>query len=382
MKYVYLFNEYKGNDIYNKLGEKGTYLSEITSLGLPVANGFIITTDACNQYYKDNKKINRDILEQINEYINQLEQSTGKMFGDIDNPLLISVKCSPKNEIPNIMNTILNVGLTEQIVENLSKNTNEFVWIWECYLNFIKDYAKNIMNIDLEHYEHVKNILNNSTLQLTTKELRLLSNELKEEYKLKTQTEFPDNSLEQLYSIINVAFKSWNNQKANIYRTDLDIPFMDGMAICIQTMVFGNINKNCKISTIFTRDPITGQQFFIDKYSKHSLEFSINTYHDFTIEHSTLSNEFPKIYNQLKNLSKLLEFYYKDMLKIDFVIENNKLFITQVCKGKRTVSAALKIAEDFADEEKTNELNKQNNILMKVKKTDKKIKAAARFANK
>lgn len=369
MKYVYLFNEYKESDIVSKLGKKGTYLSETTNLDLPVPSGFVITTDACNQYYNDNQKINNEILEQINEYIIKLEQSTGKIFGNINNPLLIAIKCSSKNEIPNLMDTILNVGLTEEIVENLSNNTNGFLWIWECYFNFIKDYSKNIMGVDLECFEHIQNILKNN-LDLSKEELKNFSNKLKEEYLLKTQTEFPDNSLQQLYSVINTAFKSWNNERANIYRTDVNIPFTDGLAICIQSMVFGNSNIKCGTGTIFTRDPITGDKILTGNFSKQSLNTSVklsiysNYYVDYNFDNSAFAIEFSKEYDYLKDICVLLEKHYKDMLKVNFVVDNNNLFITQVCKGKRTAQAALKIACDFTDE--------QNNILTKVKTFDKK----------
>lgn len=371
MKYVYLFNEYKESDIVNKLGKKGTYLSEITNLDLPVPSGFVITTDACNQYYKDDQKISNEILEQLNEYIIKLEQLTGKTFGSIDNPLLIAIKCSSKNETPNLMNTILNVGLTEEIVENLSNNTKDYFWIWECYLNFIKDYSKNIMGVDLECFEYVNTILKNKS-ELTKEELRILSNKLKEEYKLITKTEFTDNSLKQLHSIIDFAFKSWNNQRANIYREDTNIPFTDGLAICIQSMIFGNKNKRCGTGTIYTRDPITGDKVFIGNFSKQSLNTYVNINMNYEFLNSKFDIEFQKEYEQLKDICVLLENHYKDMLKINFVVDNNKLLITQVCKGKKTAIAALKITCDLIDEQKTNNLAEQNNILTKVKSFDKK----------
>jgi len=346
-----MFNEYKENDISNKLGKKGTYLSETISLGLPVPNGFIITTDACNQYYKDDKKINDEILEQINDYISKLEQSTKKTFGSIDNPLIIAIKCSSKNEIPNLMKTISNIGLTEEIVESLSSDTNNFLWIWECYFNFIKDYSKNIMGVYLECFEYIQNILKNK-LDLSIEELKNLSSKLKEEYRLKNKTEFPDNSLKQLYTIIDFAFKSWSNQRAIIYRTDTDISFSEGLSICIQPMVFGNLNKKSGTGTIFTRDPITGDKNFIGNFSKKSLDTSVNMYIDCNFDNSTFASEFAKEYECLKNICELLEDHYKDMLKVNFFIENNKLFITQVCRGKRTAQAALKIVCDFTDEER------------------------------
>lgn len=273
------------------------------------------------------------------------------------------------------MDTILNVGLTEEIVENLSNNTNDFLWIWECYFKFIKDYSKNIMGVDLECFEYIQNIQKNK-LDLSKEELKNLSNKLKEEYRLKTQAEFPDNSFKQLYSIIDFAFKSWNNQKASIYRTDADIPFADGLAICIQSMVFGNNNKKCGTGIIFTRDPIAGDKKFIGNFSKQALYTTVdlNTYYyiDSNFDSSEFAIEFLKEYDYLKEICLLLENHYKDMLKVNFVVDNNKVFIIQVCKGKRTTKAALKIACDFIDEQETNNLTEQNNLLIKGKTFDKK----------
>lgn len=351
MKCVYLFDEYKEKDIWDKFGRKGTYLSEITNLGLNVPNGFVITTDACNEYYENNRKINQEITKQINEYIHKLEQLTRKEFGNNENPLLISVMCSSKNEIPNTMDTILNVGLTEEIVENLSKDTNDFIWIWKCYFDFIKDYAKNIMGVDLETYEYIKNILNDEKTALTIEELRILLAKLKKEYQLKTKIEFPDNSGEQLDSIINACFKSWSSERANIYRRDMDIPFNEGLAVCIQSMIFGNINKNCKIGTIYTRDPFTGKKLFTDENTENTSYDFVYQFDKNLDEKTLLSELFPDIYIELKNISILLEKYYRDMIKINYVIQNNKLFITSVCKGKRSAEAALNIACDFAEED-------------------------------
>lgn len=367
MKYVYFYNEYNENDIINKFGKKGTYLSEITNLGLNVPKGFVITTDGCNEFYENNKQINNDMITQINEYISKLENITGKKFGDKNNPLLLSIKCSPKNEVPSIMNKIINIGLTEEIVENLSKNTNEFIWIWEYYFNFINDYAKNVTNIDLESYEDIKNFISDKNNELTIEELRIFLSKIKKEYQLKTKREFQDNPKEQLYSIINKAFMSWNNERANIYRRDADIPFKEGIAICIQSMFFENINKNYKIETIYTRDPQSGEQLFKKENSSQSEEYSM--YPDDEILNETLlAEQFPEIYSELKNISILLEKHYKDMLKIDFVIENGKLFIIEVCKGKRSARAALKIACDFSEKKNdNNDLTEQNNTLTKIK---------------
>lgn len=365
MKNLYLFNEVKEKSLQKLCGKRVTYISDAINLGLPVMNGFVITNNCCNQFYIEDEKLNKEILEQINDYINKLEQITEKKFGDVYNPLIISVKSSSKIDIPDIFDSILNVGLTSEIVEKLSKNQEEYMWIWECYLNFIKDYSKIVDGVELECYDYIKEIFKNNDLKLTIEELKNLSNKLKNEYKLKTKKDFPDDSKEQLFSIITAAFKSLNNKKANIYRKDLNISFEDGMSLCIQPMVFGNINKSCGVGTIFTRNPITGevrdeftnQKYFVGKFVTKSIEIDINTNETFFGEYEYLINKdsefailFPEIYNQLLNISKTLERHYKDMLKIDFVVENNNLFITDVSKGKRTVQANMKIQSDIFNE--------------------------------
>lgn len=367
MKYVYSFDELKDKNASDLLGVRGNYISKMTDLRLPIKNGFVITTDACNQFYEENRKINYENSEQINEYVSKLEELTDKKFGDIDKPLLLSIKCSPKIYVPNTMFSVSNVGLTSAIVEKLSKTTDEFRWIWECYIDFIKDYSKFVMGIDLETYEYIIGILHNKP-NISIEELRELCNKLKKEYKLKTETEFPDNHQEQLELVLESAFKCWDNKSANIYRRDMDIPFKNGMAILVQQTALGNINKTSGIGTIYTRDPITGEtkdkytnkKYFVGNFSKQSTQLTLNENKNFIDEDSNFAIEFEGIYNQLMNISKTLEKYYKDMLKIDFVIENNQLFITEVCKGKRSVQASLKIACDIFDEYT---LNKKNNKL-------------------
>lgn len=376
MKLVYLFNEYKEKNICDKFGKNGTFLSESFDLGLNIPNGFVITTDACNEYYEDNQKINEETEKQINEYILKLEQLTGKYFGDKNNPLLLTLKCSLKNEVPGIMNSISNVGLTDDVVKNLSKGTNNFIWVWECYFNFIHDYAKCVMNVDLETYEYIKCVLNDKKATLSIEELEVLLSKLKREYKVKVKIDFPSNLEEQLYSIINACFKSWDNERANIYRRDMDIPFNEGIAVCVQSMVIGNKNKNSGIGTIFTRDPITGEtkdlftgeKYFVGKFSKQSIENNYDVNMDFINGESILAVEFPGIYKEIKAIAKILEKNYQDMFEIDFVIEDNKLFITNICKGKRTSKADLKIKFDIINEEI---LNKKDESL-----EDKEIKVS------
>lgn len=366
MKYVYLFNEPKEKKVADKFGTNGTYLSNMSNLGLDVPNGFVITTDVCNEYYENNKEINQDIREQINEYIHKLEQLTKRSFGGDYNPLLLSVRCSLKNEVPGIMNSISNVGLTDDVVQNLSKGTNNFIWVWECYFNFIHDYAKCVMNVDLETYEYIKCVLNDKKATLSIEELEVLLSKLKREYKVKVKIDFPSNLEEQLYSIINACFKSWDNERANIYRRDMDIPFNEGIAVCVQSMIIGNKNKNSGIGTIFTRDPITGEtkdlftgeKYFVGKFSKQSIENNYDVNIDFINGESILAVEFPGIYKEIKAIAKILEKKYQDMFEIDFVIEDNKLFITNICKGKRTSKADLKIKFDIINEEILNKKNK------------------------
>lgn len=373
MKYVYLFNEPKERTATEKIGTNGSYLSNISNLGLNVPNGFVITTDVCNEYYENNRQINQNIKEQITEYIHKLEQLTRKSFGGIHNPLLLSVRCSLKNEVPGIMNSISNVGLTDDIVQNLSKDTNDFIWIWECYFNFINDYAKCIMNTDLETYKYIKDVLNDKKTTLSIEELEMLLSKLKREYKVKTKIDFPNNTEEQLYSIINACYESWNNERANIYRRDMDMPFNEGIAICVQAMVNGNKNEKSGIGTIFTRDPITGatkneftnEKYFVGKFSKQSIENNFDVNMDYINKDSILAVEFPDIYKEIKSIAKILEKLYEDMFEIDFVIEDSKLFITNVSKGKRTTKAALKIKCDIFDEYI---LNKKNEVSEEKKK--------------
>ena len=353
MIYTYMLSEYKKSDIDDILGAVGAKLSTIYNLGYPVSNGFIITTDACMQYYNDGDKISLEIQEQINEHLNKLEQKTGKSFGNVDKPLLLSVKCGSKYQFIDINDTLLNVGITQDIVENLSKNTDDYIWIWECYLIFIQNYSKLVMGVSLERFKDIENILKDNKSQLTIENLRMLVSKLKEEYKIRFQQDFPDDSIEQLNSTINAGFNSWKNNKQNTFYKDLDIPF-SGTAICIQEMVFGNINKNCGTGTVFTRDPITGEDILTGNFSKQSLETCIDLYADSSLEYSALFSDFPEMYSQLKDICKSLERYYSDMLKIDFVVENNKLYIVQVFKGKRTMAAALKIIGDIPNEVKIN----------------------------
>lgn len=369
MKYIYLLNEYKKQDIYEKLGIKNAFLSSANKLSLPIPPSFSITTDACNQYYKDEETLNSELLEQINEYIIKLEKITGKKFGSTKNPLLLSIKSSSRNTIPNILESIQNIGLTESIVENLSKDTNNFIWIWECYLELIKNYSKIIMGTELECYKNIKDILENNT-QLNIEELRNLSDKLKKEYKLKNKTDFPDNSLEQLHSVIKATYKSWDNKKANIYRNDTNIPFTDGISINIQSMVFGNLNKNSGTGTLYTRDPITGDKVLIGNFIPQSLNYPTTPNENNLLKYTSLYTNFPEICTQLENIIPLLETHYKDMLKIDFVIEDKKLFITQIERGKRTAPAALKIACDFYVEQSINNSSEETPYI-KVKKTNK-----------
>lgn len=371
MKYVYSFNEEKNKFSCNKFGKKGSYLLEATNLGLPVPSGFIISTDACNQFYKDNKSINIDILAEINSNIVKLETLTGRKFGNINNPLLVAIKCSSKNEIPSLMDTILNVGLTEGIVKNLSNNTNDFLWLWKCYFNLINDYAKIIIGVSLEYFQTIQDILKNK-FDVTIDELTVISSKLKEEYFFKTKTKFPDDSFKQLYSIIEFALNSWNNKKSSIYRNDAGLEFSDGLSVCIQSMVLGNCSQKSGTGVIYTRDPIVGDKIYFGDFVKQSLYVSedVNTYVD--LDKSLFAIEFAKEYETLKDICNKLEQYYNDMVKICFVIENNNLFITQVSKGKRTTAAALKIACEIADEQESMCLSDGNNSLKKINKFESK----------
>ena len=378
MKYVCLFNEYKEKNTHknthNLLNNIGSTLSEVTKLGLPIPRGFIITADAYNQYYRDNEKINEELQKQINAYISKLEQINKKQFGSIDNPLLFCVKCKIFDYSSHSIKSLINVGLTDNIVENISKNTNEFIWIWECYLYFIENYTKIVKGIELKCFKEIQDTLNNNKLKLTIEDLRILASKLKYEYKLRVHDNFPDNSIEQLNSIIKALFKSWNDNKDfNISKSSTN-----GPTICVQPMVFGNLNEKSGIGTIYTRCPKTGEKILMGNFARQKLNIINNLTTINTFDNSIIANEFPTIYNQLKNICNILEEYYKDMMNIDYVIENNELFIVQVKYGRRTAQAALKIANDFFKENMSNDISDDlNNIKRQIK-----IKALTCFDGK
>lgn len=374
MKYVCLFNEYKEKDTHNLLNNIGSTLSEVTQLGLPIPRGFIITADAYNQYYRDNEKINEELQKQINAYISKLEQINKKQFGSIDNPLLFCIKCKIFDYSSHSIKSLINVGLTDNIVENISKNTNEFIWIWDCYLYFIENYTKIVKGIELKCFKKIQDTLNNNKLKLTIEDLRILASKLKYEYKLRVHDNFPDNSIEQLNSIIKTLFKSWNDNKdLNISKSSTN-----GPTISVQPMVFGNLNEKSGIGTIYTRCPKTGEKILMGNFARQKLNIINNLTTINTFDNSIIANEFPTIYNQLKNICNILEEYYKDMMNIDYVIENNELFIVQVKYGRRTAQAALKIANDFFKENMSNDISDDlNNIKRQIK-----IKALTCFDGK
>lgn len=343
MKYIYMFNE--TNKYMEKyIGKKGGNLAEITNLNLSVPPGFIITTKACNDYYQNNESISDELKEQIYNYIEKLEHLTGKKFGDQDNPLMLSISCGAKTGIQGIMDTILNVGLNEEIIENLSKN-NDKRWLCECYLKYIYNYSKIVNNIELKKYENQLDSI---------EDIKQCINKLKEEYKLKTQIDFPQDPYEQLNSVIITCLNSWNSKNANIDRKDLDISFDSGLAIYIQTMVFGNKNKDSGVGYIYSRDPITGEKVKYCEFSKESQE---NLKYDDPYQSikQEFLNKFPTIYTKLENIAEMLENNYKDLVRIDFVVEDNQLFIIRAGIGKRTMRAAIKIAYDLAEENRNSE---------------------------
>lgn len=344
MKYIYMFNE--TNKYMEKyIGKKGGNLAEITNLNLPVPSGFIISTKACNDYYQNNENISDELKEQIYNYIEKLEILTGKKFGNKENPLILSISCGAQTGIQGIMDTILNVGLNEEIIENLSKNNDDNRWLWKCYLNYIYNYSRIVNNIELKKYEKSLDSI---------EDIKQCINKLKEEYKLKTKINFPQDSYEQLNSLIITCLNSWNSQEANIYRKDSDIPFDYGLAIYIQTMVFGNKNKDSGVGYIYSRDPMTGEKVKFCEFFRESQEY-LNCIHQYATINYEFLNNFPTIYTKLENILEMLEKQYKDMVRIDFAVEDNQLFIIRAGIGKRSAIAALRIAGDLAKENRNSE---------------------------
>ena len=358
-KYVYLFTE--GNaDMRNLLGGKGANLAEMTNIGLPVPQGFTITTEACTKYYEDGKEISKEIQDQINDYIVKMESITGKKFGDKENPLLVSVRSGARASMPGMMDTILNLGLNEEVVNTLAEKSNNPRWAWDCYRRFIQMYSDVVMEVGKKYFEELidkKKVEKGvkQDVELTAEDLKELAFEFKAEYKAKIGTDFPDDPKEQLMGAIKAVFRSWDNPRANVYRRDNDIPYSWGTAVNVQSMAFGNMGDDCGTGVAFTRDPATGEKGLFGEFLTNAQGEDVVAGVRTPMHIAEMEQKFPEAFAQFKEVCKTLENHYRDMQDMEFTVEHGKLYMLQTRNGKRTAKAALKIACDLVDEKMRSE---------------------------
>ena len=354
MKYVYLFTE--GNaSMRNLLGGKGANLAEMTNIGLPVPQGFTITTEACTQYYEDGREINEEIRSQIDEYIIKMEEITGKKFGDKENPLLVSVRSGARASMPGMMDTILNLGLNEEVVNVLAEKSNNPRWAWDCYRRFIQMYSDVVMEVGKKYFEELIDKMKEAKgvkqdVELTAEDLKELANQFKAEYKSKIGTDFPSDPKEQLMGAIKAVFRSWDNPRANVYRRDNDIPYSWGTAVNVQSMAFGNMGDDCGTGVAFTRDPATGEKGLFGEFLTNAQGEDVVAGVRTPMHITEMEEKFPEAFKQFKDVCKTLEEHYRDMQDMEFTVEHGKLYMLQTRNGKRTAKAALKIACDLVDE--------------------------------
>ena len=353
-KWVYLFSE--GNaSMRELLGGKGANLAEMTGLGLPVPQGFTITTEACTQYYEDGREINDEIQGQINEYIGKMEEITGKKFGDKENPLLVSVRSGARASMPGMIDTILNLGLNETVVEVLAEKSGNPRWAWDCYRRFIQMYSDVVMEVGKKYFEQLIDEMKEKKgvtydVELTAEDLKELAGQFKAEYKAKIGQDFPDDPKEQLMGAVKAVFRSWDNPRANVYRRDNDIPYSWGTAVNVQAMAFGNMGDDCGTGVAFTRDPATGEKKLMGEFLINAQGEDVVAGVRTPMPIAKMEEEFPEAYAQFVQVCKTLEDHYRDMQDMEFTVENRKLYMLQTRNGKRTAQAALKIACDLVDE--------------------------------
>ena len=353
-KYVYLFSE--GNaDMRNLLGGKGANLAEMTNIGLPVPQGFTITTEACTKYYEDGQEINEDIQNQINEYIGKMENITGKKFGDKENPLLVSVRSGARASMPGMMDTILNLGLNEEVVEVIAEKSNNPRWAWDCYRRFIQMYSDVVMEVGKKYFEELIDKMKNEKgvtqdIELDADDLKELARQFKEEYKAKIGSDFPSDPKEQLMGAIKAVFRSWDNPRANVYRRDNDIPYSWGTAVNVQSMAFGNMGDDCGTGVAFTRDPATGEKGLFGEFLTNAQGEDVVAGVRTPMKIAEMEEKFPEAFEEFKSVCETLESHYRDMQDMEFTVEHGKLYMLQTRNGKRTAQAALKIACDLVDE--------------------------------
>ena len=353
-KYCYLFSE--GNaKMRELLGGKGANLAEMTNIGLPVPQGFTISTEACTQYYEDGRQINPEIQAEIMEYIDKMEKITGKKFGDLENPLLVSVRSGARASMPGMMDTILNLGLNEEVVETLAKKSGNPRWAYDCYRRFIQMFSDVVMEVGKKYFEKLIDEMKEKKgvtqdVDLTADDLKELANQFKGEYKKQLGKDFPSDPKEQLFEAIKAVFRSWDNPRANVYRMDHDIPYSWGTAVNVQMMAFGNMGDNCGTGVAFTRNPATGEKGLMGEFLTNAQGEDVVAGVRTPMPISKMAEVFPEVYKQFQEVCKILENHYRDMQDMEFTVENEKLYMLQTRNGKRTAAAAIKIACDLIDE--------------------------------
>ena len=353
-KFVYLFSEGDAS-MRELLGGKGANLAEMTKIGLPVPQGFTISTEACTQYYEDGKVINDDIQAEIMEYVEKMEAITGKKFGDLENPLLVSVRSGARASMPGMMDTILNLGLNEEVVEVMAAKSGNARWAWDCYRRFIQMYSDVVMEVGKKYFEELIDEMKEAKgvtqdVDLTAEDLKELAGQFKAEYKAKIGADFPSDPKEQLMGAVKAVFRSWDNPRANVYRRDNDIPYSWGTAVNVQSMAFGNMGDDCGTGVAFTRDPATGEKKLMGEFLTNAQGEDVVAGVRTPMPIAQMEEKFPEAFKQFKDVCVLLEDHYRDMQDMEFTVENGKLYMLQTRNGKRTAQAALKIACDLVDE--------------------------------
>ena len=353
-KYCYLFTE--GNaKMRELLGGKGANLAEMTNIGLPVPQGFTITTEACTQYYEDGRQINDEIMAEIMEYIEKMEKITGKKFGDHENPLLVSVRSGARASMPGMMDTILNLGLNEDVVDVIAKKSNNPRWAWDCYRRFIQMYSDVVMEVGKKYFEQLIDAMKEQKgvtqdVELDAADLKELAMQFKAEYKAKIGEDFPSDPKEQLVGAIKAVFRSWDNPRANVYRRDNDIPYSWGTAVNVQSMAFGNMGDDCGTGVAFTRDPATGAKQLMGEFLTNAQGEDVVAGVRTPMPIAEMAEKFPEAYDEFVKVCNILEDHYRDMQDMEFTVEHGQLYMLQTRNGKRTAPAALKIACDLVDE--------------------------------
>ena len=353
-KYCYLFTEGNAN-MRELLGGKGANLAEMTNIGLPVPQGFTITTEACTQYYEDGRQINDEIFAEIMEYVEKMEKITGKKFGDLHNPLLVSVRSGARASMPGMMDTILNLGLNEDVVNVIAEKSNNPRWAWDCYRRFIQMYSDVVMEVGKKYFEQLIDQMKEKKgvtldVELTADDLKELAGQFKAEYKAKIGEDFPTAPKEQLMGAIKAVFRSWDNPRANVYRRDNDIPYSWGTAVNVQSMAFGNMGDDCGTGVAFTRNPATGEKKLMGEFLTNAQGEDVVAGVRTPMPIAEMAEKFPEAFKQFEDVCKILEDHYRDMQDMEFTVEHGKLYMLQTRNGKRTPAAALKIACDLVDE--------------------------------